>query len=247
MATVDAVYPLGTGSRLFNIEIVYSLRSLVKNTRGLGRIYVIGEKPDCLNWSDDLIHVPFEEKHGAYVNTWEKAMFAASIPGLTERFIWMNDDFYCVEPFDADSIPGYTRAATLDKCDFARKTFGDIHQHYSQMLRLTLDALRRRGLTTHHFATHQPCNFEKSLLLKTHEEFKGDLYTAWGLDLRCCYGNLNAVPPVGRWTTVIRNTPVDISKKFAFATHRRTDRPFAEEFLGRLYPTLTKYEAGVTI
>jgi hypothetical protein len=53
---IDVVYPLGTGSVWQDNELRYSLRSLEKNFPDLGRVYVVGHKPD---WLGNVEHIPF--------------------------------------------------------------------------------------------------------------------------------------------------------------------------------------------
>ena len=48
MKTLDVVYVLGTGSSWDNNEIRFSIRSVLKNLPGIGRIIIIGEKSSGL-------------------------------------------------------------------------------------------------------------------------------------------------------------------------------------------------------
>ena len=57
---MDVCYVLGKGSLYDNLEIRLSLRSIEQNGSNIGRVFVVGEKPD---WIQSVVHIPFEEKY----------------------------------------------------------------------------------------------------------------------------------------------------------------------------------------
>lgn len=102
---MDAVYILGTGSLVENEEIRYSIRSLVKNMRDLGSIFVIGDCPDFLPGvvhilADDLYDKPWK-------NMLHKTRLACANPDLSDEFLLMNDDFFMLTPFDGADFSFY--------------------------------------------------------------------------------------------------------------------------------------------
>ena len=62
---IDVVYVLGTGSNWDNNEIRFSLRSLAKNLKGMGRVFVVGERPAFLQ---NVIHIPAKDEFNPNVN-----------------------------------------------------------------------------------------------------------------------------------------------------------------------------------
>jgi hypothetical protein len=241
---IDVVYPLGKGSRLGNLELKHSLRSLVTHAQNLGRIFIVGEKPQGFIWSDDFVHIPFTETGRAYVNIWHKLSQIASIETITERFVWMNDDFYCLQAFDASSIPYYSLTADLSQREFTKLPIAEVRSDYQRTLKRTYDALTKRGLSTINFGTHQPCNFEKTKIRAMQQEFEPDLHPVDGLSARCCYGNFHAVEQVKQGTILIGDRVKSVAGRFAFATTNSTPQNLAQKLLSRLYPIKTKYEVS---
>ena len=62
----DILIPLGTGSRHDNLELRYCLRSIEKHLKGVGNIFLVGEKPD---WVQNVIHIPAKDNP----NNWNRA------------------------------------------------------------------------------------------------------------------------------------------------------------------------------
>lgn len=244
MPLYDAVYPLGTGSKIKNLEIFLSLRSLAKYARDLGNVYIVGERPSRLNWGERLQHIPFTEGHKRGVNIWEKAVAVAADPRISERFLWMNDDFYLLQELSAGAVPYFCQGKTLERHARGRAVGGPATP-YQQMLRRTLAALHKRGLSTHHFGTHQPINFEKTKIRELYEVFKDDLYTSTGISLRICYGNYFKVDPVMRPTRLIHDdTPPSLDGLVAISSHASASAANLRQHIKSLYPGLSEFELG---
>lgn len=64
---VDIVYAVGKGSKdIDDKPLRWSLRSVEKFAKNVGRVIVAGYPPDWL--SDEAIKVPFEQTHRKHVN-----------------------------------------------------------------------------------------------------------------------------------------------------------------------------------
>lgn len=102
------VLPLGTGSRWNNTELRYALRSVEKHLTGYGDVFIIGEKPD---WLRNVIHLPcpdygdktFDKEHNIYC----KIMAACADDRVTEDFLFMNDDHFLMQDYEAGKFPYY--------------------------------------------------------------------------------------------------------------------------------------------
>lgn len=105
---MDVVYILGAGSLANNEELRYSLRSLALHMQDLGKLYVVGEKPDFL---DNFTHIPAQD---IYTEKWKnahsKTRLACSLGQLSEEFLLMNDDHFMLEPFKGSEWPFYALA-----------------------------------------------------------------------------------------------------------------------------------------
>lgn len=102
------VIPLGTGSRWNNTELRYALRSVEKHLAGYGDIFIIGEKPD---WLRNVVHIPcpdygdktYDKEHNIY----RKIMAACADDRVTEDFLFMNDDHFLLQDYEAGNFPYY--------------------------------------------------------------------------------------------------------------------------------------------
>lgn len=112
---MDVVYVLGNGSIANNEELRYSIRSIYKNMIDLRNIYIIGEKVDFLK---DVIFVECKDtEERGWKNVYKKTLLACNIPELSEEFLFMNDDFFVLEPFDGSCWPYYSlRGADGGNC-----------------------------------------------------------------------------------------------------------------------------------
>ncbi len=90
---IDLVYPVKAGGWWEN-ELRWSLRSIEKHAGHLVRdVYVIGDKPDWYTGK----YVPHESIKNDPPNPDQlrKLRVAVDQQGLSEDFLWMNNDFYC--------------------------------------------------------------------------------------------------------------------------------------------------------
>lgn len=102
---MDIVYILGKGSLSNNDEIRYSIRSLEKYCKDLGKIFIVGEEVDFLQ---NVLFIPHEDKHKKpWKNTLDKVRSACEHEHLSEDFLLMNDDFFAFKDFIAEEIPFY--------------------------------------------------------------------------------------------------------------------------------------------
>lgn len=100
---VDVVYPLSNGSTWQDNELRYSLRSLDKFARNLGRVFVVGRKPA---WLTGVVHIPARDnpmvnKDANIINKIRLAIAA----GISERFIFASDDQFLAAPVDLATLP----------------------------------------------------------------------------------------------------------------------------------------------
>ena len=136
----DILIPLGTGSRHQDFELRMCLRSIEKHLKGVGNIFIVGEKP---NWVHNVIHIPFKDNPNNWNrarNIYDKIMaginwsikiikdadlrevsltangFEAGyninedqIVELSDNFLFMNDDHYLLQDYEASEFPYYHR------------------------------------------------------------------------------------------------------------------------------------------
>jgi hypothetical protein len=93
-------------------ELRFSLRSVERYLGGVRNIYLVVDRqlPTWLNLEHPKLHVIEVEDlivdPDAYpcFNTQAIESYFAKIPGLSERFLYLNDDFFLTEPINADDF-----------------------------------------------------------------------------------------------------------------------------------------------
>lgn len=92
-----------------NQELKYSLRSTVANLPWIRHIYLVtdGQVPDWLSLDSEKITVIdhrdiVPEKYLPVFSAWVLEAFIHRIPGLSERFIYSNDDCFFTQPLSSD-------------------------------------------------------------------------------------------------------------------------------------------------
>lgn len=198
---IDLVYVLGSGSKWNDNELRFSLRSVEKNLKGKGKVYVVGENPVFL--SNEVIHIPHPDPLGglnADGNMAMKILRACEEESLSDDFLFMNDDFIINRPMQAAKVPW------LHKEDMAMRPEKYWHREfYRKRLRRTFEVLRDRNLPTIQYDYHAPMLMNKHEFPKVMEQFdyKADI----GYTFRSLYGNclaLTAVPILGKKITLYR-------------------------------------------
>lgn len=102
----DILYIVGSGSKFDNIELRWSLRSVEKYGRNVGRIVVAGVIPDFL--SDEVVKVPVEQRSWLYAKNNMANVVAAIERGAVDGdFLLSADDHFYMRETDFDAFPVY--------------------------------------------------------------------------------------------------------------------------------------------
>jgi hypothetical protein len=198
---VDLVYVLGKGSRWQDNEIRFSLRSVGKNLKNTGNIYIVGEIPDFVK---NCIHVPCADIFGPAINAdgnmAHKLLTVCKRADLSENFLFMNDDFIINRPIAASEIKW------LHKGDMASQPPSYwTSQFYRHRLKRTFDELKARGMATLQYDYHAPMLMNKNSFISVMEKF--DYSRDIGYTFRSLYGNslnLPAIPIHNQKVTVFK-------------------------------------------
>jgi hypothetical protein len=122
----DILIPLGKGSRHQDFELRMCLRSIEKHLKGVGNIFLVGEKPD---WIKNVIHIPARDNPNNWNrarNIYDKIMAGCSTEsvwylteegqdniqiqhGLSDNFLFVNDDHFLLTDYEASEFPYYHR------------------------------------------------------------------------------------------------------------------------------------------
>lgn len=98
----DIVIPLGNGSGFDNQELCFALRSVEKFVQDCGAVWIISDcAPDWLQ-NVRILPVPDRHKHNKDANLFDKLIFAAKMPEVSETFVFLSDDQAFLAPFNAE-------------------------------------------------------------------------------------------------------------------------------------------------
>lgn len=102
---MDIVYVLGNGSKVYDLEIKYSLRSLERHMVDKGKVFIIGQCPLFLK---NVIYIPYlETEILPERNILQKINLACFDDRISDDFLLMNDDFFALEDFSGADLPFY--------------------------------------------------------------------------------------------------------------------------------------------
>lgn len=154
---MDIVYILGTGSVWENNEIRFSLRSVEKYLTGVGKVWIVGEKPDFLK---NVIHRPFADiGKNVRKNGYAKIRHACLCSKLSEKFLLFNDDFYLLKKFSAKNFPVYNKGGLRCLVSHCRNPLKSVECN-------TLLFIRKHCKTFLNFEVHVPFPLEKTKFLE---------------------------------------------------------------------------------
>lgn len=184
---MDAVYVLGTGSRWQDFELLYSLRSLHEFVHGIDRVIVVGSKP---RWLRNAIHIPYNDRHACKeANIMEKVLRACEIPDLSNQFLHLHDDHFCLFPCFAQETP-YWSGRPLDQLAARLQ-----ESNYRRAIENTNLALTSRGMPNLNYDLHVPIVYDKKLFPAVMHSY--DWNSRHGFVVKSLYAN----------TVGVRSTP----------------------------------------
>jgi hypothetical protein len=163
---IDLVYILGTGSIWNNNELRFSLRSVAKNMKNVGKVIIVGEKPA---WLKGVIHIACQDSfdNNTDANIITKVLKACELESLTDDFLFMNDDYLVMNAVDALSVPAYHKG---DMETFPKEYFEA--GFWRTKLHRTFSLLKKKGFTTFHFDGHVPMIINKKLFPEIIKKFE---------------------------------------------------------------------------
>lgn len=225
MKPPDVVYVVRAGES--NEELRYSLRSL----RNLphGKVWISGYMP---KWVTGVEHIPTQPKPGGHVHAKGNLRAACEHPDVSESFVYMNDDFFIMEPHD--KLPVMHRGP-LD--EVIRK--GGMATAYTRAMDKTRVILAKRGITEPlMYDLHAPMLVTKTGMLEAL-----DLCTYPMIQERTLYGNLNAIGGERRHNHKIRRYDKGWSKWPFLSTNDHTFRTLnVGEHIRSRFPDRGPYE-----
>lgn len=164
-------------------EVLWAIKSIQKNLTHRN-IYVIGDPVEI----DGVINVPHEPQAWAslskYHDVISKYFQACNIKELSDDFISINDDTYCMTDWQPLN---YNRGSLREH--YSQR--GLIYDSYSKSLMRTERYLQQRELPTLSFELHTPFLYNKAKLKELILSIN-NIHLAW--QIRSLYGNTYQCP-----------------------------------------------------
>ena len=161
---MDILYIIGkNASKCNNNELRYSLRSIEKYGKNVGRVFVVGYCPAFL--SDEVVKLPFEQPYSGKISMAHKCdnirasiEYAVENSDIGDEFLISMDDHFYVREVDFGAYPYYVKDYTKRECrtELPSKEQDKEHQDvYTNMLRKTRAFLEENNLTYWNFSPHR--------------------------------------------------------------------------------------------
>lgn len=160
---IDLVIPLSVGSIWNNNEVKYCIRSIEKNFDELGKVFIIGDKPNFFNWNNPrLVHVECEDsfRHNKDANLINKVLQVCRRNDLSDDFIRASDDQIVLKRVSIEDF--YPKYMT----DLEGKILPP-NNSWFRRLGSTRDMLKIKGKTTFHYESHYPMIYNKESFINT--------------------------------------------------------------------------------
>ncbi len=231
MKPVDIVYVLGAGSKYNNSEIRYSMRSVVKHLSNFANVVIVG---NCPNFARNLIHLPCQDKNDVPdLNIRDKILVACNSPIVSEDFLFMNDDHFFLNDFNAAKFPNY------HKGDLGLAIAPRSMDAYRTRLLNTLNQLKNQRFPTLNFDIHTPILYNKEKFINMVKQF--DWRVKEGLVVKSLYGNFYGLKAVQGTDYKVSGEQQINPQAPCFSTHATVSTQM-QRFFQEVYPTPTKYE-----
>lgn len=234
------VIPLGKGSHWRNNELRYCLRSFEKYLSNIGDVIIVGELPD---WITNVTHIEAKDNPDENFkerNIYEKILIACGYHGVSDDFLFANDDHILLSPFDINAFPYFFKE---DLWEYAKRNLGN--ESYHRTLANTISYLVPRGIEPRNFDTHVPIIYNKDKFLKLQQLNWDEI---GGYAIKSMYCNLNGVGGVYNEDVKCGSMGQDKEwlqarigdKKYFSLTHYVASD--MREILRELFPNKSKYE-----
>ena len=192
---MDILYIVGTGSKWNNYELKYSLRSIEKYGKNVGRVFIVGEKPEFLN--AEITHIPCKDRYSPlqkHNNIHQKIAVAMGTGLLQEHFLISSDDHFYCKLTDFDTYPVYYREEVIP----TQAPEGVKPNSYWYSLFETREFLKSKGLPIYQTNPHANTHIDQKLWMDNIRTIIEASDLRHGGEINCIMGNLmiaNGVKP----------------------------------------------------
>ena len=162
---MDIVYIIGKNcSKCNNNELRYSLRSIEKYGKNVGKVYVAGYCPEWL--SDEVIKVPFEQPYShpdiieKHINRLSTTLFVVDNTDISDEFLISMDDHFYIKETDFNNYPYYAKIVKGSTDLGAKNSLS----RYGRFILNTGKFLKSLNLPTYYFCLHRNMHLSKKII-----------------------------------------------------------------------------------
>lgn len=239
---MDILYILGNGSRWRNNEIKYSLRSLQKYAKNIGRIFITGENPNFIN--DNVIYTPYIDKHIPTINHYNKVLHTFKNTDISDNILLMYDDIFFLKDINIEKYPYYYKN-DLIPANYKFNTF------YTNANLFTRNILLKLNKPIKDFSIHVPIIYNRQKFYEMEkiiqEYCNFDNPRSIGLSIRSLYCNLNNIKGTFKSDLKINQNLIKyeieelLKNKDVFSTSDRIYDDMAN-YIFKKYPEKSRWE-----
>ena len=221
---MDILYIVGNFSKCDDWEFRFSLRSIDKYGKNIGRVFVCGYCPDWL--SDNIIKIPYKVE--PYLTTGEKnrniyrqVIYAVehSDIGINDNgdFLISMDDHYILNDVDFGNMyPHYVRDYCKRLCRFNLPLIfenGRLSPEYQSLLCSTGCYLKQKGLSYLNFVIHRNMRLNRFIIEELESNGINDEIFNSKVDVEC-FALIVNYEYSKKNTTINYHFPIEIVKDF---------------------------------
>ena len=174
---IDVLYILGDGSK-DNKELKYSLRSLDRYVRNVGRVFITGE---CPKFVKDVVYTRCDDPYCRSLNHFYKVYTTFMTTDISDNCLLVYDDIFFCKEVNAETYPWYYTPVR------SNKSFQSI---YNIGLEMSYEWLNNHKFSELNFACHTPCIYNRERFCNLEPLFNKYKCDNVGLSPRIIYGNL---------------------------------------------------------
>lgn len=246
---MDILYVLGKGSKWDNNELRYSLRSIEKFGKNVGKVYVVGYNPGFL--SNEITYIECKDKWSSidsHKNILNCICTAIEKSDIDDEFLYSSDDHYYTKETDFNNYPYYVKGI------LPNEICGEINRMcYNRSLYDTRELLNKYDYTYYNFSQHGNTHFSRKAIELAKPLIEESYNIGFGCEPTCIVLNVlykhkpfnyieRADVKVNKDIENIEGLKKVIKDREVFSIYDNAIDKGVSEYLQDLFPNKSKYE-----
>lgn len=236
MNQINVLYILGNGSLYGNNELRFSLRSLDKFGKNVGRVFITGDCPDFVD-KEKITFLPELDIGKPMINHWWKVDQTFRKTDIGDRALLMYDDIFFCKPVNLAKYPWrWKELLPPDRQD----------GEYRQCLYNATRWLQAHNCPCLNYENHIPCIYEKEKFLSMESDYNElKLYDS-PMAVRSVYANRFGIDGEHQEDLKIMATVANLEKlivdRDCFSIASDCYEGPVEEWLKKTFPERSRWE-----